>query len=102
MNKSLSKISANDFLKIFLIENLKVSHVVTGFDFVFGNKQSGDVDLIRKYSKDLRKFNYTEVSELNINNQEISSSHIRNFKKWRCYKANLILSRQWTIVSRVI
>ena len=102
-NKSLSKISANDFLKIFLIENLKVSHVVTGFDFVFGNKQSGDVDLIRKYSKDLRKFNYTEVSELNINNQEISSSHIRNLlRSGDISKANLILSRQWTIVSRVI
>ncbi len=102
-NKSLSKISANDFLKIFLIENLKVSHVVTGFDFVFGNKQSGDVDLIRKYSKDLRKFNYTEVSELNINNQEISSSHIRNLlRSGDVSKANLILSRQWTVVSRVI
>ena len=102
-NKNLSKISANDFLKIFLIENLKVSHVVTGFDFVFGNKQSGDIDLIRKYSKDLRKFNYTEVSELNINNQEISSSHIRNLlRSGDISEANLILSRRWTIVSRVI
>tara|TARA_Y100001954_G_scaffold135665_1_gene144774 strand:- start:13 stop:939 length:927 start_codon:yes stop_codon:yes gene_type:complete len=102
-NKNLSKISADDFLRIFLVENLKVSHVVTGFDFVFGNKQSGNVNFIRKFSKDFKKFKFTEVSELNLNNHEISSSHIRNLlRNGYIDEANSILSRHWTIVSRVI
>ena len=58
------KNSAESFLKNFLNKSLKASHIVTGFDFVFGYRQSGDVKLIQEFSKRTRKFNFTEVKEL--------------------------------------
>ena len=43
-NEKLMKISSLDFIEKILIKDLNVAHVVTGFDFVFGNNQTGDVN----------------------------------------------------------
>ena len=46
-NSDLVSIKPKDFIEDILIKKLNVSHVVTGFDFVFGNKQSGNVKTMR-------------------------------------------------------
>ena len=66
-----------DFIEEILVKKLNVSNVVTGFDFVFGNKQSGNVNTIRSYSKKTGNFLFTEVPEFKIGKNEISSSQIR-------------------------
>ena len=50
-NSDLVSIKPKDFIEDILIKKLNVSHVVTGFDFVFGNKQSGNVKTMNSYSK---------------------------------------------------
>ena len=77
-DEKLVKISAKEFLEKILTDKLKVNHVVTGFDFVFGNNQLGDVKLIRGYCKTNKTFDFSEVSELRENNLEVSSSLVRN------------------------
>ncbi len=102
-NDKLSIISANEFLDNFLVKSLKVRHVVTGFDFVFGNKQKGNVSMIKKFSEDTKKFKYTCVSEFKKRGLEISSSNIRKLlKSGNLSKANFLLSRNWKICSRVV
>lgn len=102
-NLNLVEVSADDFLKNFLVDLLKVEHIVTGFDFVFGHKQGGNVDVMQKFSKNYKMFDFTKVSEIKKDNLALSSSNVRSFLRLGdLEKANRILSRNWTIISRVI
>ena len=102
-NSNLVKIKPKDFIENILVKNLSVSHVVTGFDFVFGNQQSGNVNTMNSYAKKTGKFLFTEVSEFRIKGREISSSQIRkNLRDGKLSEANEMLSRNWQIISRVI
>ena len=102
-NSDLVSIKPKDFIEDILIKKLNVSHVVTGFDFVFGNKQSGNVKTMNSYSKKKGDFLFTEVSEFRIGESEISSSQIRkNLRDGKLLEANNMLSRNWQIISRVI
>ena len=97
------KISAEKFILNNLIKELNVSDVVTGFDFVFGNNKTGDVELMKSYSDKTKKFIYHEVSEIKQKNIEISSSVIRNLlRKGMIKEANNLLSRNWRISSIII
>ena len=102
-NSNLVNLEPHSFIEDILIKTLNVSHVVTGYDFVFGNKQSGNVETMKTYSKKKDNFLFTEVPEFKLGETEISSSEIR--KNLRCGKlneANKMLSRNWSIISRVI
>ena len=102
-NSDLVSIKPKDFIEDILVKKLNVSHVVTGFDFVFGNKQSGNVKTMNSYSKKKGDFLFTEVSEFRIGESEISSSQIRkNLRDGKLAEVNNMLSRNWQIISRVI
>ncbi len=101
-NENFMKISSTDFIEKILLGELKANHIVTGYDFVFGNKQSGNVDVLRQYCNSSKKLRYTEILEKKINNSEVSSSLIRSFlRNGQISEANKILSRNWTVLSRV-
>ena len=102
-DKNFMNISSLDFIEKILLEDLKASHVVTGFDFVFGNKQTGNVDVLRNFCKSSKKLEFTEIKEKKMDGSEVSSSLIRELlRKGEIEKANQILSRKWTVVARVL
>jgi len=102
-DKNFMSISPLDFIEKILLEDLKASHIVTGFDFVFGNKQTGNVDVLRNFCKSSKKLEFTEIKEKKIDGSEVSSSLIRELlRKGEIEKANQILSRKWTVVERVL
>ena len=102
-DKNFMSISSLDFIEKILLEDLKASHVVTGFDFVFGNKQNGNVDVLRNFCKSSKKLKFTEIKEKKMDGSEVSSSLIRELlRKGEIEKANQILSRKWTVVERVL
>ena len=98
------KKSAFDFLQNDLVGKLKVNSVVTGYDFVFGNNRTGNVNLINKFVLGTNKFKFFEVPEVKIKNMNIaSSSEIRNFlREGEIQKANRILTRSWLVSGKVI
>lgn len=98
------KTSAFDFLEKNLVEKLRVSNVVTGFDFVFGNNQVGNVDLIKSFVKKKQSFHFFMVPEVKIKPfADVSSSKIRNFlRHGKILEANALLTRNWEISGRVI
>ena len=102
--QNFSKMSAKEFIEEILIKKMKVSCLITGFDFVFGHKQSGTVELLNKYSVKHNKFNFISVKEFKKQNvRNVSSSEIRTFlKKGDLKNAKQILGRDWSIISRVI
>ena len=98
------KKSAFEFISENLVNDLGVNTVVTGFDFVFGNKKVGDVNYINNFVKKTKKFQFFEVPEVKNNRGiEVSSSNIREFiRVGEVESANLLLTRKWKITGRVI
>tara|TARA_A100001011_G_scaffold131146_1_gene138230 strand:+ start:1939 stop:2883 length:945 start_codon:yes stop_codon:yes gene_type:complete len=102
-DKNFMSISSLNFIEKILLEDLKASHIVIGFDFVFGNKQAGNVDVLRNFCKSSKKLEFTEIKEKKMDGSEVSSSLIRELlRKGDIEKANQILSRKWTVVGRVL
>ena len=95
--------TAKSFIEIDLIKNLRVNTVVTGFDFVFGNKKMGNVKYINDYVNKTKAFEFIVVPEVrNSDNVEISSSNIRALlKKGDLDQANDLLTRKWSITGNI-
>ena len=102
--QTFSNISANSFIEDILIKKMQVSHIVTGFDFVFGHKQQGDTKLLESISISNNAFKFSEVKEFKKNKIiEVSSSKIREFLKAGDLKSSKeILGRDWSIQARVV
>lgn len=102
-SKSFAKISSEDFIFKILNESLKVNHVITGFDFVFGYKQKGNVDLIKKISFNKKIFDFSVVDDFKKDSEiKISSSEIRKYLiRGKVEEVENLLGRRWSVKSRV-
>src|SRR5712664_332031 len=71
-----SMIPAEDFLRDVVKERLHAKEVYLGRGFAFGHNREGNIELLRRVSKDLG-FIADEVPEVRLRNQRVSSSRIR-------------------------
>jgi len=71
-----SMIRAEDFLRDVVKERLHAKEVYLGRGFAFGHNREGNIELLRRVSKDLG-FIADEVPEVQLRNQRVSSSRIR-------------------------
>ena len=95
----LSHHSGEIFIQKILIDAIGVSHLVVGFDFLFGHKRSGDVDLLKTYKDD---FGCTVVEKQMINGSKIGSSVIREaIQKGQLDLAKEILGHEWIVDARI-
>ncbi len=71
-----SKITPHDFIKNVLVDQIKVSHVITGYDHFFGQNRQGDFDMLSKMGKE---FNFTvdELPMVLVAEHTVSSSIVR-------------------------
>jgi len=74
--KDFSRIRAEDFLRDVVKERLHAREVYLGRGFAFGHDREGNIDLLRKVSRELGFF-ADEVLEVQLRNQRVSSSRIR-------------------------
>ena len=76
-DKEFSQLSAEDFVKKILVDQLQVQKIVIGYDHRFGRNRTADIsDLIQfglKYN-----FEIEEISAEEINDIAVSSTKIRN------------------------
>ncbi len=98
----LSKMSANEFIKIILVNGLNISHVIVGEDFRFGNNRKGDIGLLNKYSEN-NFFSLKVIKKKNIDGNICSSSRIRKMVSLgQIEKANKSLGYFWEVEGRVM
>lgn len=71
---AFSKLSAQAFCDAVLVEAMGVHHVVTGSNFLFGHKRSGNEDTLEKHPG----FGYSAVTPITIDNAVCSSTRIRD------------------------
>lgn len=101
-DKEFSQRSAENFVAEVLVGGLGVSHIVVGFDYVFGHQRKGNVallqDLAGRYG-----FGVTAVSETAApDGVRYSSTNIRNLlKDGKPAEAARLLGRYWEIEGRV-
>jgi len=94
--------SAEDFVRLVLLEGTGASHVVAGADFVFGNRRRGTGALLRKMGEK-HGFGVTLVEPVaGQDGLAFSSTRIRELlASGRPGEAARILGRYWEIEGRV-
>ncbi|MBH89072.1 MAG: riboflavin biosynthesis protein RibF [Magnetovibrio sp.] len=100
-DKNFAALSADDFVMRVLVDGLDARHVVSGYDFVFGNKRAGNCGLLLKKGKD-QGFDFTCVSAVNDGETVYSSTKIRDYlKTGDPVAAAKLLGRPFEIFSKV-
>lgn len=72
----MAQVAANEFLEKYLWEPLQPARVVVGFNFRFGQKRTGDPDLLRKWGQ-RRGVEIVIVEPMKVGGEVVSSSQIR-------------------------
>lgn len=74
--KDFSRISALEYVRDFLVKELKVSTLVIGYDHQFGRNREGNFEYLKDLSE-LYEFEVKEISAQDINDINVSSTKIR-------------------------
>ncbi|TDQ39690.1 bifunctional riboflavin kinase/FAD synthetase [Aureibacillus halotolerans] len=98
-NEELAKLSPEAFISHF-IDDLNVSHVVAGFDFSFGHRGVGTMDMLQNDTS--RSFAVTTVASENDDQEKISSTRIREcIRQGDMKKATELLGRPYQLTGTV-
>ncbi|MBX2880875.1 MAG: bifunctional riboflavin kinase/FAD synthetase [Granulosicoccus sp.] len=94
--------SAEDFIKLVLVDALKAKHLVIGDDFKFGHQRRGDFDLLKARAS---RYDYTLEQSITSchNDTRISSTAVRShLLAGELDQAAKLLGRPYRITGRVI
>ena len=90
----LAKVSAEDFVRRFLVETMQAKAILVGENFRFGHRQAGDVKLLAELGTQWG-FDVEIVPPVLVNGAAVSSSRWQPTSAWRnaqpitlCPKAN--------------
>jgi len=75
-DEKFSKTRAEDFLRDVVRDRLQAQEVYLGRGFAFGHNREGNIELLRRVSKELGFF-ADEVAEVRLRSQRVSSSKVR-------------------------
>ncbi|GAA0612181.1 bifunctional riboflavin kinase/FAD synthetase [Virgibacillus siamensis] len=99
-NKELASLEPQQFIDHFII-GLKIKHLVAGFDFSYGYKGKGNMEIIGGHARG--EFDYTTISKVEMDDQKVSSTRIRELlRTGRIATANDLLGRPLAIQGIVI
>ncbi|AGF48941.1 bifunctional riboflavin kinase/FAD synthetase [Candidatus Kinetoplastidibacterium galati] len=103
-NKDIAKISAENFIKDYLIDILKVRLVIVGENFRFGHNRTGNINTLKEIGKSNSCFETISIEMLRDGEyHNISSSRIRSIlSKGNISAANKLLGRRLSISGHVI
>ncbi|HVG31446.1 MAG TPA: bifunctional riboflavin kinase/FAD synthetase [Pyrinomonadaceae bacterium] len=100
--KAFAEIRAEDFLRDIVSERLQAREVYLGRGFAFGRNREGNIELLKKVSRELG-FHAEEVPEVQLRGQRISSSRIRQLlSEGRVNLARRMLGRPYGVEGRIV
>ncbi len=79
-NQEFAALEAEKFLRDVVRDRLQAKEVYLGKGFEFGRNRGGNIELLKKFSRELEFF-ADEVEEVKLREQRISSSKIRELLK---------------------
>ena len=103
-NKTLSELSANNFVEDILLNKLDIKNVIIGKDFKFGKDRLGNYKILQNFSsKNNFQIHIVDIIMQKHLSDKYSSSAIRdNIKNGQIEDANLALGRSWHMTGKVI
>ena len=102
-NEAFSRLGAVDFVQNALVRGLQATHVVSGYDFVFGHKRIGNCELLLNLGAE-QGFGFTCVNAVEDETGEVfSSTRVReSLGQGDPAGAQSILGRDFELEGRVI
>lgn len=100
--KEFSQLKPEQFVKNILVEQLDVKVIVVGFDFCFGYKRQGNVNVLQQLSS---KYGYEliVVPEYTVHGQKAGSSQIRKYmEQGDLDEVNAFLNEPYSVISKVV
>ncbi|MBI9040903.1 bifunctional riboflavin kinase/FAD synthetase [Lutibacter sp.] len=97
-----ANLTAFEFVKNILVDKLKISRLVIGYDHHFGKDRTGNFTSLQKFGTE---FNFTlkEISQQDISNSTVSSTKIRAaIEKGEIEKANSYLGYNFMLTGSVV
>lgn len=101
-NREFASMSAQDFVKSLLVEQLGVKFLVVGDDFRFGHGRVGDFDFLVQAGAQYQ-FDVVSTQSFRVQDCRISSTEIRNLLDvGDIAQAQAMLGRPFTVSGRVV
>ena len=100
--KEFALVSPEDFVKKILVQRIGIREVVVGYDYCFGYKRSGDINLLRKMGQD---YNFTVhvVNQFVVDDMQVSSTAVRNLvQEGNLHEAKKLLGRDYQVCGTVV
>lgn len=100
--KAFSNLSAQDYVKSILIDELNTKQIVIGYDHHFGKNRSANITDLKDFAK-IYNFNVEEISAQDIKDVTVSSTKIRTaLSRGEVDLANSYLGYNYFITGTVI
>lgn len=100
-DRDFSRLSAEDFVQNILIKTLKVSHIITGNEFIFGHRRSGNSALLQEMGKHYG-FGVSSLTPIQQQGEKCGSRTVRQLlQQGNAAAARTMLGRPWEIIGRV-
>ena len=101
-DKSFSLLSADQFIKDYLIEKLKINHIIIGYDHRFGKGREASVDDLKKYGESF-DFIVEEIKAHEVESIAVSSTKIRDsINNGELDKSAKFLGRFFKLTGKVV
>ncbi len=100
--EKFSNLSAEDYVKTILVNEINTKQIVIGYDHHFGKNRSANITDLKKFAKEY-DFTVEEISAQDIENVTVSSTKIRNaLNEGKVALANSFLGYNYFITGKVI
>ncbi|MDQ2086892.1 bifunctional riboflavin kinase/FAD synthetase [Herbivorax sp. ANBcel31] len=100
-DEEYSRIKPENFVKNVLVEKLNMKLAVAGYDYRFGYRGQGDINLLKELGKKFG-FKVIVIPPVKLDDKIVSSSIIRKYIKKGCMgKVFLLLGRHYSITGKV-
>lgn len=97
--RDLSLMEPRDFAQIILRGGLRVREVHEGYNFHFGHKAAGNMEMLTKFGQEMG-FEVVTYPEMSLRGESVSSSQIRRLlKEGGVSRARHLLDRPFSILS---
>lgn len=97
-----ANVTADDFVKDYLIDQLRMKVIVVGYDHQFGKNRQGTLEHLKKLSHDL-PFQVIEIPAHEIDEVDVSSTKIRQaIMSGDIKTANLYLDQPFELSGKVV
>jgi len=100
--KQFAGISSYDFIKDFVVEKIRPTKLIIGYDHHFGKNRRGSFDQLADLGREFN-FSVEQVEEQKINDMPISSTKIRTLlHAGKVSAANMLLGYEYSITGKVV